>query len=347
MNPGPPLLSVVIPSFNRADPLKFTLRSVDRAAAVLGGAIEVLLVDDGSSPPMAEQLAGFDVGPGLKHIRQANQGSIVARLTGLGDATGEYVLFLDSDDLVHPDKFARQLAAMQQAAADVSYADMALATPGADHQISSFEAAEALPETDIPATLFIEIQPAPHNPIYRRDYLMKALANPLVVPDRAMDPSGDVWLFYNLAIFPAKITKVNGPYSAPGPHGEDRYSRHWESLGVAALRVMEAFIRTCPRTTETFAARQAAGEAAFRSWRALPRGYNAGFVRSMLAVYQQAPHGPCERLGTPDFARLARLLGPVAAGRLMRALRARPYKESRTLTTGEYEALLAGFDTAP
>jgi glycosyltransferase involved in cell wall biosynthesis len=347
MATGPVKLSVVIPAFNRPEPLKYTLRSVDRAAAALGAQVEVVLVDDGSVPPVTEQLAGFGMGTPMSTQRQENQGSIAARLNGLGAARGEFVLFLDSDDLVHPGKFASQIAAMRESAADVSYADMALAEPAPGHEIARYTPADVLAAADDPATLFIEIQPAPHNPIYRRDYLLRALAPPLVPRTRSMDPSGDVWLFYNLAVRPARIVKVAGPFSAPGPHSEDRYSRHWERLGVAALLVMEAFDRACPRSADTVEARRAVGEAAFRTWRGLPRGFDRGFARRMLRIYRRAPHGDAGKLGTPSFARIARVIGPVAAGLLLRAVRARPYESVRTLPDEALGRLLGDLGRSP
>jgi glycosyltransferase involved in cell wall biosynthesis len=338
-----PELSVVIPSFGRPEPLKYTLRSVARAREKLGSPVEILLVDDGSSPPMTEQLGRFDAGSEVTHVRQSNQGSIIGRLTGLAAARGEYVLFLDSDDLVHPDKFSAQLAAMRLDHADVSYADMATATLGEDHEISSYAPAEVLRETRDPATFYIEVQPAPHNPIYRRSYLQRALSSPIVAPVRGMDPAGDVWLFYNLSIADARITKISGSLSAAGPHEEERYSRHWEKLGVAAIQVMERFIRLCPRTGATVSARQAAGEAAFRTWRSLPRDYDPAFLSRMLGVYADAPKGPSGKLGTRSFARLAALMGPVAAGRLLRAARAPSYSKVGTLPAAEYERLFSEF----
>jgi hypothetical protein len=341
MTPFPPRITVIIPSYNRPEPLKFTLRSVARAAKVLGEPVETILVDDGSIPPMAEQLLGFECGTSVTQLRQANQGSIVARLTGLRAAQGEYVLFLDSDDVVHPEKLSRQLDAMKEGRADVSYADMAVATPGTDYEIAGYEPAQTLAATDDPARLFIEVQPAPHNPIYRRDYLNRALEFPIVKPQRAMDPSGDVWLYYNVAVFPARIVKVGAPLSAPGPHEEDRYSQHWEKLGMAALRIRECFMDACPDTQETLSARRAAGEAAFRTWRALPRHFNRDFESRMLAIFRRSPRGPFGRLGTSSFARLACAIGPISAGRLIRALRARPYNETRTLSPEEYTRLFA------
>lgn len=343
---SPITTSVVIPGYNRSEPLKYTLRSAARAAAAAPGRTEVILVDDGSVPPLEEQLAGFDAGLALTHLRQANQGSIVARQAGLAAAAGAYVLFLDSDDLVAPEKLARQVAAMAEVRADVSYADMAAATLGPAYEVATFAPADVLPATAEPAVLYLGLQPAPHNPVYRRSYLAAALGRPLIPAERAMDPAGDAWLYYNLAPFPARIVKVAGAFAAPGPHGEDRYSHHWEKLGVAALLVMERFIRACHQRPDTEPARCAAGAAAFRAWRGLPRGFSPEFEARLLDVFQRAPGGPARGLGTARFAALAALLGPVGAGRLLRLLRGRPYAQSRTLTDPELRLLLEGLEAS-
>jgi len=89
-------------------------------------------------------------------------------------------------------------------------------------------AGEELPVVDDPAELFIKIQPAPHNPIYRRSYLQRALESPLIPPMRTSDSAGDVWLYYNLSVFPAKIVKA-AAVELRGAHEEDRYSRHWRT----------------------------------------------------------------------------------------------------------------------
>lgn len=113
-------LSVVIPTFNRADTVPLVLASIEEARG--GLAVETILVDDGSTPPAAEALHGQTPAPG-RIIRQDNQGLLFARLAGLREARGEFVLFLDSDDLVAPQKLRRQIAAMREQNADVSYTD--------------------------------------------------------------------------------------------------------------------------------------------------------------------------------------------------------------------------------
>jgi glycosyltransferase involved in cell wall biosynthesis len=332
-----PLFSIIIPGYNRVEPLKYTLRSAV-AAATLAGPCEIILLDDGSEPSLRQQLGDFPLAHPIRHERQANQGSMAARLAGLRAARGDFVLFLDSDDLIHPEKLARHAAAMPDA--DVVYDDMAVAKLGPDYT-TEFKPGERLDAAGSPAQFFIHIQPAPHSPTYRRTYLESALKSLVVPPERKMDPAGDVWLYYNLACHPARIAKVAAGLTATGPHEEIRYSQHWEKLGLAALLVAETFISRCPlHPPGAFAARQAVGEAAFRSWRRLPRDYPADYARRLLAVWRQSPRGSTAVLGGPLFRALALMLGPERAGRVLR-LRNHKYSSCRTLSDQELASLLS------
>jgi glycosyltransferase involved in cell wall biosynthesis len=333
-----PVFSVVIPGFNRPEPLKYTLRSAADAIRTLGSSAELLVIDDGSTPPLVEQMQGFDPGVEIRWVRQKNQGSIAARLTGLHAATGEFVLFLDSDDLVHPDKLRAHAASLRTMPADISYDDMARATLGPDYS-AQYVPADSLGRSTEVADWALRVQPPPHSPIYRREYLRAALAQPCVPVQAQLDAAGDIWLYYNLSIHPARITKIDAALTAIGPHEETRYSSHWEKLGLAALRVMREFAARCPRTPGTLRARTIAGEIAFHSWRRLPRNFNAGFERATFALWRNAPRGPLQRLGEARFVTLSRLIGPSAAARLLRRLRGKSYASCRTLSDEEYQRL--------
>lgn len=335
-----PAVSVIIPGHNRIEPLKTTLRSAAAAAARLpAGSVEILLVDDGSTPPLTEQLTGFDPGHSVVHLFQSNQGSIVARLTGLASAQGERVLFLDSDDLIHPNKLAAHLNTDHNPEADIIYDDMAEAALGPDYT-ATFTPGRRLARTVQSVELLLKIQPPPHNPVYRRAYLARALSRPIIPQDRHMDPAGDVWLNYNLAPHSARVAKIDAPLTAVGPHREIRYSLHWEKIGIAALLIAEAFQRHCPTNASTLAARQTVGEIAFEAWRRLPYDFHPDYTRRQLAVWQRAPRGRLSALGRPNFVALARIIGPTAAGHLFRRLRGKPYANSRTLSDEELADLL-------
>jgi glycosyltransferase involved in cell wall biosynthesis len=92
-----PFFSVIIPTYNRKDLLKRALESVWTQSFT---DYEVIVVDDGSTDGTIEMLEARKSGlTALKVIRQANAGPGAARNRGAKEATGDYLAFLDSDDL--------------------------------------------------------------------------------------------------------------------------------------------------------------------------------------------------------------------------------------------------------
>lgn len=114
MNPAtPPLVSIIVPAFNAAETLAETLAS---AAAQTCREIEIVVIDDGSTDAtgaIAEEFCRRE--PRARLLRQANGGVAAARNAGLAAARGAFIAPLDADDLWHPDKLARQLAALDAA----------------------------------------------------------------------------------------------------------------------------------------------------------------------------------------------------------------------------------------
>ena len=97
-------VSIVVPAYNAAEFLEDTLES---AIAQTHKNIEVLVIDDGSQDSTAEVAGRFS--PPVRVIRTENQGVAMARNTGIKEATGDFIAFLDADDLWEPDKLRLQL----------------------------------------------------------------------------------------------------------------------------------------------------------------------------------------------------------------------------------------------
>ena len=98
-----PLISVIIPVFNVEKYLRTCLNSVINQTY---SCLEILLIDDGSSDKSGEICAEFarkDVR--IRLFSQPNSGQAVARNLGLDNAQGEFVSFVDSDDVIAPDFF--------------------------------------------------------------------------------------------------------------------------------------------------------------------------------------------------------------------------------------------------
>ena len=85
--------SVVIPVYNKANTLK---ASIDSVFAQTFDDFQVVVVDDGSTDHINDVLKGYD---NLTIIHQNNSGVSVARNTGIANSNGEFVCFLDADDL--------------------------------------------------------------------------------------------------------------------------------------------------------------------------------------------------------------------------------------------------------
>ena len=124
------LVSVVIPTFNRPD-------EVDEAvASVLSQDVdcEVLVVDDGSTPPVSR--IGSLADPSVRILRSdVSTGPTLARARGIEAASGKYIAFLDDDDIWLPGKLRRclQVAADNPGAKVVAHrteSDLRMATSG-------------------------------------------------------------------------------------------------------------------------------------------------------------------------------------------------------------------------
>ena len=114
-----PLVSVVIPTYDRPEYLERAVRSV---AEQTYPAIELVVVDDCSPVPAAETLNGIDTNEISKVncIRHdENRGANAARNSGIRHATGEFVAFLDDDDRWLPGKVSRQVRRFESGSSDL------------------------------------------------------------------------------------------------------------------------------------------------------------------------------------------------------------------------------------
>lgn len=106
-----PRVSVIVPTYNYGALIVETLESLRRQTL---GDWECIVVDDGSTDDTAEVVARFiEREPRVRYLRQRNQRQAAAKNTGLAAARGEYVQFLDADDLVQPRKFELQVAFLE------------------------------------------------------------------------------------------------------------------------------------------------------------------------------------------------------------------------------------------
>jgi glycosyltransferase involved in cell wall biosynthesis len=105
-----PKVSVIVPAYNAMTYLPETLKSVLQQTFT---DFEVLIIDDGSTDNIV-QWTGELVDSRVKLIVQQNQGASVARNTGIAQAQGEYIAFLDADDLWEPTKLEKQVHCLEE-----------------------------------------------------------------------------------------------------------------------------------------------------------------------------------------------------------------------------------------
>lgn len=107
------VVSVVVPIYNTASYVKKCIQSImDQTYEK----IEVILIDDGSmdgSDMICRSFLKKD--KRIKYIRQENSGVVRARMTGIDQASGEYLLFIDSDDWIDSDMIEHLVGNIEEA----------------------------------------------------------------------------------------------------------------------------------------------------------------------------------------------------------------------------------------
>ncbi len=97
--------SIIIPTYNHA---RYILDAV-RSALAQSGPVEIVVVDDGSTDNTAALLAPYL--DKIRYLKIDHAGPCAARNAGIEAARGEFIMFLDADDVIHPQKVEKQLAA--------------------------------------------------------------------------------------------------------------------------------------------------------------------------------------------------------------------------------------------
>lgn len=108
-------VAIVIPVYNAARCLR---RCLDSVAAQTFRDFTVIAVDDGSTDGSGDVLDRYEASFPLVRIHQENHGVSAARNRALAAADGEYVMFLDADDVIHPQLLEWAVAALEQSDSD-------------------------------------------------------------------------------------------------------------------------------------------------------------------------------------------------------------------------------------
>ena len=121
------LISVIIPCFNAAEWIRETLKSVISQEM---RNLETIVIDDGSTDGSADIVEKEF--PGVSLVRTKNQGASAARNLGTEMSKGEFIQYLDADDLLVPGKLKFQLEALMNSEADVAYGNWCKLFRGSD-----------------------------------------------------------------------------------------------------------------------------------------------------------------------------------------------------------------------
>ncbi len=93
------LFSIIIPTFNRFHSI---LKSIESVLAQTSQNLELIIIDDGSTDNTGDAIQKYLVDTRIKYYFQENRGVSAARNKGLAESKGDFVIFLDSDDLLLP-----------------------------------------------------------------------------------------------------------------------------------------------------------------------------------------------------------------------------------------------------
>lgn len=135
-NKKTPLISVIVPIYNVEEYLKRCVESIQQQSYKN---LEIILVDDGSPDKCGEMCDMFCEGDKrVRVIHQLNGGLSAARNTGINNAKGEYLIFIDSDDYISYDMIEKLYEALERHAAEIAVCGYDLVYEGGNVEKTTF-----------------------------------------------------------------------------------------------------------------------------------------------------------------------------------------------------------------
>lgn len=126
-----PLVSIIIPVYNAGNLLEQTIQS---AIGQTWQHKEIIIVDDGSTDNSLAIAKKYEH-DGIKIYSQTNSGAAVARNYGIKESNGDYIQFLDADDLLSPDKIEMQMRALDNSVTHLAMCKTNHFFDGDDHNV--------------------------------------------------------------------------------------------------------------------------------------------------------------------------------------------------------------------
>jgi glycosyltransferase involved in cell wall biosynthesis len=136
------LVSVIIPTFNFAHFIEETIDSVLKQTYKT---TEIIVVDDGSTDKTQSVLNKYVSLPNFRLITSTNSGACIARNRGVLASRGEYLLFLDADDVIHESMLEKLLTSLQvnDQRTRLAYCAYSLAGETSHRYFNAFEQTES------------------------------------------------------------------------------------------------------------------------------------------------------------------------------------------------------------
>ncbi len=140
---GKALVSVVVPAYNAVD---FIARGIDTVLAQSFQELELIVVNDGSTDETQEIIDWYkERYPQVKGLYQPNAGQAIARNLGTGQAAGDYLGFMDSDDMIRPDMIEKLYHSIIKNDCDIVVSSAYQMTNEGYEEVSAYQIAEDTP----------------------------------------------------------------------------------------------------------------------------------------------------------------------------------------------------------
>lgn len=237
-----PTVSIIIPCYNQAH---FVADALQSALGQTYPALEVVVIDDGSTDQLERVVASFGDDPRLKYVAQENRGLPAARNRGIAESHGDYLKFLDADDWLAPTVIQTQTAIFERdPQLGLVYCDLihvdAEGKPLDDYSVAR---TRAVLSGDIFPSLLLGGYFPPHAALVPRRVLER-----VGYFDEALGGSADSELWMRIAAegYPAYFVPEKLVYYRRHPHTMSRDTQHMEAT---RLRALEKIVARYPERT--------------------------------------------------------------------------------------------------
>lgn len=333
----PNLVSTIIPVFNRPEMLR---RSVESVLSQTHRPIQIIIVDDGSTdatPQVGAELQSEyrDI---IKFVRQENSGPGPARETGRKLADGEFIQYLDSDDLLRPNKFSDQVSALRKHAdCDIAYGITQLVNSELELLASPFKWTGKKIDTIYPS-LLVDRWWCTHTPLYRRSLTDR------IGPWCSMRWSQDWEYDARAGRLNARLVTTDTIVSQHVHHDGVRQTSQacWRTDPVRLANRVDLLTRLWTNMLQSEAPRNNKECYHFSRWaftiarRCAAQGMRQEMLRCFQLAHESAGNSTSARKGVTVFKILLGILGPKLAGRFSNWL-----ENSRMKSTSENTLVLS------